>query len=283
MKRRKFLVSYGDGTFRPAARRIAAEAVATGEFDGVFSYGRDDVSELVRKCPAFSVPRGAGLWSWKPDIILKALGEISDGDVLVYCDAGCSLYRGSEWKWIWREMDGCDLLVQRIYQKMERWSRAELVQEFKDISFRGLHQFMATVIVAVKSDFTMRFFTEWRRYMSERLELFSDVTPEERLKQPPCLIESRHDQSVFSALAYRCLAKPETRNRILARWEHVENLDVFFSQVIRATRWPGESPYRPSLRDRIASSARRFLKDFIWKPFIACPVQRAAERRNGIL
>ena len=119
--------------------------------------------------------------------------------------------------------------------------------------------------------------------MAERLELFSDVTLEERRKQPPCLIESRHDQSVFSALAYRCLAKPETRRRILARWEHVENLDVFFSQVIRATRWPGESPYRPSLRDRISSSVRRFLKDFIWKPFIACPVQRAAERRNGIL
>ena len=281
--RRRFFVSYGDGTYVPALRRIAGEAIATGEFDVVLSYGRDAVSEFVRNSRAFSEPRGAGLWSWKPDIILRAMDEMSDGDVLVYCDAGCSLRRCREWKRIWREMGGCELLAQRIYQKMERWSRMELAHEFDDISFRGLHQFMATVIVAVKSEFTLRFFSEWRRYMVERPELFVDVTTDERKKQHPRFIESRHDQSVFSALVYRCLSRPETRNCIRARWEHVENLDALRAQGIMATRWPNETPYCPSLKDKFEAYVRRFLKDYVWKPLIANPVQCAAERSNGIL
>ena len=281
--RRKFFVSYGAGKYIPAVMRIAKEAIATGEFDVVHSYGQEDVSDLVRRCPAFSVARGAGLWSWKPDIILKAMEGMSNGDVLVYCDAGCTLRRCREWERIWRDMDGCELLAQRIYQKMERWSRIELAHEFNDISFRGLHQFMATVIIAVKSEFTLRFFSEWRRYMVERPELFVDVSLEERKSQLPCFIESRHDQSVFSALVYRYLSRPETRNCIRARWEHVENLDAFRAQGIMATRWPYETPYCPSLKDKIEAYARRFLKDYVWKPLIASPVQCTAERRNGIL
>ncbi len=36
-------------------------------------------------------PRGYGLWTWKPTVIGLTLAGVPDGDVVVYCDAGCSL------------------------------------------------------------------------------------------------------------------------------------------------------------------------------------------------
>ena len=39
-------------------------------------------------------PRGGGYWVWKPLIVREALCGLEDGDVLLYCDAGCTLHGG---------------------------------------------------------------------------------------------------------------------------------------------------------------------------------------------
>lgn len=35
--------------------------------------------------------RGFGYWMWKPEVILRSLERIADGEVLLYLEAGCHL------------------------------------------------------------------------------------------------------------------------------------------------------------------------------------------------
>jgi hypothetical protein len=57
-------------------------------------YGPADpvVRALARQHPSIMrEKRGAGLWLWKPAIILDALGSVPDGDVVIYTDAGMDI------------------------------------------------------------------------------------------------------------------------------------------------------------------------------------------------
>ena len=141
---------------------------------------------------------------------------------------------------------------------------------------------MATLLVMTKSNFTVDFMNEWKRYMVERLELYADVSPEARNSQHREFIESRHDQSVFSALLYRSLLNPASRQRIAARWESCENRNLVFPQPIRATRWRGEEPASASFGKECSNIVRRFLKDYVYRPLVASPSQWKAEHRNGM-
>ena len=276
---RKVFVTYSDQRLIAARFRIAREARATGEFDRIVACGPEDLTAEIRNCKAFQVPRGAGLWSWKPDIIFTVMSQLDDGDIVIYCDAGCSLFKGREWQRIWRKLGKCDLLAQLIFRKMECWTRRELLEEFGELNMGSLYQFMATVIIVAKSAFTMKFIAEWRRYMLERPELFEDVPQDRQGMQSKKFVESRYDQSVYSALVYRALADANDHSRVMVQWEHVEDLDLISSHVIRGTRWFEDRPYEYTAKTVFRSAARRMLKDWVYRPFIAAPWQFLAMRK----
>lgn len=93
------LLTFGEGSngYRAAARRLGAQATATGMFEA--SEVIDGVS--IRKTfPNFweahgrfmaSNPRGFGYWVWKPFVILEALKALPAGWGVAYLDGGCVL------------------------------------------------------------------------------------------------------------------------------------------------------------------------------------------------
>lgn len=231
---KKYFISYGDEKFAASKARIARQASSLGIFDSVETFGPGDVSPETCASPLMREKRGAGLWVWKPDIILSTLNRMDDGDMLVYADAGCLLQPSEEWKWYERKLGQFDMIVQRIYNRTDKWTRREIYSLFPDNpkGWTYKYQHCATTMVLKKSPFTMSFVEQWREIMLRHPEAVMDVTPVERREELPQFVENRHDQSIFSALVYRYLKS----GHILAIWDHIRSRDPFRTQAVRAVR-----------------------------------------------
>ena len=73
--------------------RILEEAKSFGVFDRIRTMTEHDIPEFIQTHKDFISrnSRGYGLYIWKPKVIFDALETMSDGDILVYCDAGMKL------------------------------------------------------------------------------------------------------------------------------------------------------------------------------------------------
>lgn len=269
---RHVFITYGDASFENTKKRIVREAESVGIFDEVIAYGPENVSPKVLSSETFKIQRGGGLWSWKPDVILSTLEAHDDGNIIVYCDAGCSLYRSSEWSRYLSHLSNHDILAQRLLQRTDRWTTTELMSYFSSNGTRWKkdYQYLSGVIFFRNSQFCRMFVKEWLDIMLAYPEWLIDVPIDKRHLQPPFFIESRHDQSVFSALIYKSLLAPQTRHLIHTQWEHVEFFDILRKQAIRATRFRhGE---KETFLMRLIALRRRLSIDFILRPFCGVPL-----------
>lgn len=265
-------ITYGDCGYEDAKARICEEAKATGEFDEIISYGRDDLSEVLLQSDIINIKRGGGLWSWKPDIILTTMEKFQDGDAIVYCDAGCSLYPSKEWKEYWKKLEHHDIIAQRIYQRTDHWTRKEILDFFKENGKKWPQCFQYQATPVFKNTFFSRMFVqEWRDLMVRHPEFAMDVAEDERSLQHKGFIENRHDQAIYSALIYKYLADTKTNNKIYTQWEHIEDYDPFRKQAIRATRM--RQGQREPLKLLIKRCIKRIIKDYILCPFVYLPRQ----------
>ena len=272
---KKVLITYGDHKFEMAKNRFIQQADALNVFDKIIAYSEDELSEELCNSEVFKEKRGGGLWSWKPDVILTTLNNLEDGDILVYCDAGCSLYASKEWQRIWDELKRYELIAQRIYQRTDQWTRKNILQYFE---FSNAHhwekcfQFLATVVILKGSPFTRKLIAEWRKLMIEHPEMVKDVTSAERKSENKKFIENRHDQSLYSALIYKYLNDANYCGKIKVQWEHIEDYDIFSKQAIRATRLRnGEVQELLAVKGK--AILKRLIKDYLLRPFLYAPQQ----------
>lgn len=266
---KRIFITYGDGGYEAAKKKLLRQVECIGEFDEAIAFDRSGLSPELLASEIIDVPRGGGLWSWKPDVILSTMSKYNVGDIIVYCDAGCTLYPSPEWKRYWRKLESCDIVAQRIYQRTDRWTRKELLEYFSDNGAKWHKgcQYQASVVILKITEFTRKLIGEWRDLLLFHPELVYDVTAEERPEQHRGFIENRHDQAVFSALIYKYLANPETRGKICSRWEHIEDCDPFCRQAIRATRLRnGEDETGPR---KLLAMVKRVIKDLTYRPFHA--------------
>ena len=260
---RKVFLTFADGSpdYVAARKRLADEARRTGEFDDVFDFGWEDASAEAKKSVLRHEKRGAGYWLWKPDIIHTMLSRIDSGDILVYCDAGCVVNKGRQWKLLFSWLGHVDIIFRRIRTCVFNWTRKELLEAFSglDSDFGAIHMcysFEAGVLLIKKTEFTSYLVGRWRRFMIEHPELVRDVVPsKESLSQLPGFIENRHDQSVFSMLVYAALLNKETRNKLgIVRDFHI-GLWPFGNEAIVPVRNRSGETYKFTLIQRV----KRFL------------------------
>ena len=266
-------ITYGDDGYELAKSKICEEAKATGEFDEIIAYGRVDLSDELLKSDVINIKRGGGLWSWKPDVIWKTMQRAADGDIIVYCDSGCTIQNSKEWNFYWNKLGSYDIIAQRIPMRTDKWTRKEVLEEFKGNKkgWNNCYQYEATTVFLRVSAFTRSFISEWRKYLIMRPDLVMDVTPEEKSKQHATFIENRHDQSIYSALIYKYCNSLENKNKIYTCWERIEDCNIIFKQAVRATRLRlGENEPRKKWLKRVY---KRFVKHRILIPFIFAPRQ----------
>lgn len=230
----KVFITYADSIFEQSKSRICREAENLGIFDKILSYSPNDVSKELKKSKVFSAKRGGGLWSWKPDVILRTMNTLEDGDYIIYCDAGCSLLKSKEWEHrYFKDLETCDIRAIKIFQKNYKWIRKETIDYFESNPDGWLNEYQVCATLAIKvSQFTRHFFNEWRELMINHPEFVMDV-PENMMKsQNIGFIENRHDQALYSSLVYKYLYT----GKIKIVWEHIEGYDPIFSQAVIASR-----------------------------------------------
>ncbi len=268
----KYFITYGDEKFKSARDKIVSQAIAIKLFDKVIAYGREDLSKELLNSEIINIPRGGGLWSWKPDIIWQTMKSAQDGDIIIYCDSGCTVQPSREWQWYWDKLEKYDIIAQRIYNRTEKWTRKELLDYFSGNGnyWTKCYQYQATISLKV-TDFTRNFITEWLEIMLQHPVFAMDVTDEERPMQHKELIANRHDQAVYSALIYKYLRNSKTESKIYTTWERIEDLHPFRKQAIRATRLrQGEEEAE---KGRIIKIFKRLIKEYILYPLVYTPQQ----------
>lgn len=160
----------------------------------------DDIDDDFKKKNAktLSVRRGAGLWLWKPYVILKALNELAEeGDTVFYSDAGAFFIRS--FLHIQKSMKE-DIWVSDIPLAEKQYTKREtfVLMECEGKEYEDTAQVQATFVCVRKTDATIAFIKKWLDYCTN----YRILSPEHNEEYPEdsCFISHREDQSVLSLL-----------------------------------------------------------------------------------
>nr|VFJ63128.1 MAG: hypothetical protein BECKFW1821A_GA0114235_11423 [Candidatus Kentron sp. FW] len=201
-------VTYGNGIYANALERIKKEAEDFGMFDLIHLYEPDKLPREFSKRfrSILKMPRGAGYWIWKPCIIAEVLGEMSDGDYLVYADARCEINGGglARFEEYIQLLDsseyGC--LSFRMEHLPERcWTKRDVFDHFHvgiDSEIANSGQLIGTVILLKKCRYAVMLIDKWLSTLYDEPVLFTDHCYSENHHGE--FVAHRHDQSIFSII-----------------------------------------------------------------------------------
>lgn len=198
------LVTYGNQNYVKTKLRLKKEAEESKWFDKIFCYGEEDLRKwgYTKSC---SGNKGGYYW-WKPVVILHALNNIDDGDVLLYLDAGSTIKK--EYEKRFNQYINI-LLKQRIkvlgfYLAGKGWK--EYIWTKRD-TFKFLNcdekkyvrssQVIATMIFFQRDKTAFKLLEEWKFYANCDHIVNNDPSFEPNYEG---FIEHRYDQSIFSLL-----------------------------------------------------------------------------------
>ena len=209
----KYFLTFGDAKYSRSVNRICHEACESNFFDVVIGLNHQNLSQtFVNKFShVMNRVRGGGYWIWKPYIIQQQLAKMNENDFLVYCDAGCTVNKKGQQKFL-QLVDkvnsssygiiGYDLMVHPEH----KWTNERVFQHFKvamdDDSIRKTSQIMASIIVLKKCFHTVMLIDKWCDTIDEDALLFTDEYNKETENSE--FVDHRHDQSVFSVIRKQC-------------------------------------------------------------------------------
>lgn len=210
---KKVFISFGGGPPKiiDAVKRIIRQATNTKLFDKLIGYTDKDLKEDPEFWPKHSKfisrhKRGYGYWLWKPYLIKKTMEQLKDGDVLLYCDAGCEINykKGTVVKNLKEYMDVSirrDVIIgYPLRCKDGHWAKGDLldylkVRKNKAITNSGTRQ--GGVNMFLVNEKTRKLVNEWYE-----IACHYNLLDDSPSKSPnlPGFRENRHDQAIFSML-----------------------------------------------------------------------------------
>lgn len=235
-----FFITYGDEQYTSSKKRILQEALSLNMFDEVIGYGPADLGLDLMTSKVMEVKRGGGLWSWKPYIIDLTLKKMEEGDVLVYCDAGCSLTKSAEWNYLFNKLSRFNMVFFLLHKKNKSWSRNTVINHFSFLGefWKNYYQVSATSFILKKKGSSEELIKEWKELMINCPDLVLDVTDSEKELESKFFIENRHDQSILSGLVYKYIINKD----IHLDWNNFEGFS-FSKRAVVASRIADEKRY----------------------------------------
>lgn len=201
------------GPYIKDAANLCASATTVARFDTAL------IGNMSVLDPAFKTQhahilrhaRGAGYWLWKPYVILKRLAELSDGDVLCYCDSSYRFLSDARIiadAWLsdgdigachnkpndsaWQEH------TDRKYTKCDAFALMNVPPGAERERIKSTPQAWAGFVLLRKSATSVAFVREWLHH-AQNAQIITDsrsITAQE----DPQFIDNRHDQSIYSIL-----------------------------------------------------------------------------------
>jgi len=210
MNQKIHLVVYSDKHFIGKANHFLSLKNKINWFDEIYFCGPDDLNEEFKNNKLIgnvfnSEGRGAGWWSWKPQIIYQKLNEIKENDILIYMDAGCSVNTSAEKRFkeyinMLNNSDYGILNFQLLHPEI-KWTNSATF-DYHNVDFNSdialSNQIMATVIIIKKNSHSLNIIQKWRKVVFDDPYLFSNHYNKKNSVNG--FKDHRHDQSNFSIL-----------------------------------------------------------------------------------
>jgi len=199
-----FLTFGGGGeNYHDAANRVTNEVKELNVFNDYVMY----TDEYLKNDTAFwnkhssfiqNNKRGYGYWLWKPYIIMKTLNFMNNGDILLYLDGGCEVFKGDMNSLIEKCIKH-NILYTLTGTLEKEYTKTDLLieMELNDNIIKDSPQYQASAIFLKKNEKIMSFVKEWY-LLCCNYHLIDDSDSIQN--NDSAFIEHRHDQSIFSLL-----------------------------------------------------------------------------------
>ena len=232
------VINYADHRFRRRQRMNANSAAREGGVGQCIRYQPKDLEASFVQSNKFllGMERGAGLWLWKPHIILDAMARVEVGDIIIYCDSG-AIVTGS----LTPLIEACGALKEGVlgfsvgYEFLERkWTKRDAftLMGCDSKEYWDTPQLRAGTMLFAKCNASLDFVSEWMDLVRQ-VRLVSDMPSLCDEPEFDDFQSHRHDQSLFSLLY---------KKRGYASYETLTGRHV--DDVIRRNRSPEPSVFR---------------------------------------
>lgn len=196
----KYFINYASNGFLNSQK----EGLRTAKIFNfeTFGYSEKDIdNEFLNKNNKILLSnRGGGYWLWKPYIILDMLNKLDDNDYLIYMDSGANLI--SDPSNYLELIDEKGILAFSMVQKTSKWTKGDCFYFLdKELKFKDTNQLQGTYIFFKKNKYSLNFVKMWLNYCTNE-NLITDL-PNIYMNNLSDFIDHRHDQSIFSLLAYK--------------------------------------------------------------------------------
>src|SRR3990172_10896734 len=233
----KILINYADTRFIESQKLNSSTGLNVGGFDRVISYGRKDIDEpfYQQNKSILDSRRGAGYWLWKPYIILKALEQSNNDDIIFYCDSGS--YFIDSMKPLFKLLESQDIISFQLedFHVEKKWTKRDtfVLIGLDEPKYFDTPQRLGGFQLIRNSPFSLKFYREYLAF-AQNPQIITDIPNQCGKPNYPEFKDNRDDQSIFSLLtkkynlpAYRDLS--QCGNYLITP-------DSVYKQIINLTR-----------------------------------------------
>lgn len=194
-----YVCNYADEKYKAQQELNTSSAYEFGKVDQVIEFHENDIQDLKEAHPEhFKIPRGHGLWFWKPFLILKAFKKMKEGDYLFYCDSGAVFIDDIHLLIPDLEKSGKDMMVFEQPLLSRCFTKAETFHLMGCTDFSG-NQLLGGYILLKKTEESVFYMEEWLKAMSD-IRVLSSATYCPNITEHKDFISHREDQSVLTVL-----------------------------------------------------------------------------------
>lgn len=202
------LITYASDRYVNRRKYFENEVQNMSWFSSVKVYNSLDIKSDFRDeyKDILSMPRGGGYWVWKAHIIEDRLKDLNEGDILIYCDAGCIIQQDKKTeknfeRYINLATEKSGLGFELGHQEY-KWTNKKTLLHFKEnYNLTKEHalsnQIMSTVKILKKDKNTENYIKEFFNVLKADKFLITDKYNNDSVAG---FHDHRHDQSIFSLL-----------------------------------------------------------------------------------
>ena len=205
----KHLVSFANDRYARSQVILESSAYEHGKVDHVTSYTWDWLikTDFYKKNRfVLNQFRGAGLWLWKPYIILDTFKKIKEGDIVMYCDSGMSIIENLEPLYDIAKEKGKMIFQCAGHHSNNKYIKKDcfILLGCDELKYRNGVQMNGAISLWVKNEENEKFLIQWMNYLRNiRISAGDDVAPNLGTFNHPTYVEHRHDQAVLSLLTIK--------------------------------------------------------------------------------
>lgn len=202
-----YLVSYADGkeTFFSNQDTLVRSALNKG-IDFFMSYRRSliPVDFYLNNKSILDSKHGAGMWLWKPWMLLEMLKNTPENTIIIYLDTGFTLHRSIK-DWIDLVNKHNILMYKTPINSPKLGAHAKrdafIVMGCDEPKCRYANAIMSGFLVIKNNDISKKFISDWLEYCKN--EDILSRSPSKLLPEYPEFMVHQDDESLLSILHYK--------------------------------------------------------------------------------